>query len=93
MNLRQRRPKTLRIVLGSATLAQYPQGGGHWSVYLQYLLALRELGHDVFMLELLPRCGRPEIDRRRIGVFFARLNRFGFGENCAVLLHDDEETT
>jgi hypothetical protein len=78
----------MKIVLGSGALAGYPQGGGHWSWYLQYPVGLRALGHDVFWLELLPRSGRPNIDNRRIGIFFARMRRLGFGERCAVLLHD-----
>ena len=78
----------MRLVLGINTLAAYPQGGGHWSVYLQYLLGLRSLGHDVFLLDLLPKSGRPETDHRCIGVFLARMHRWGFRESSAVLLHD-----
>src|SRR5665811_148656 len=78
----------MNIVLGSGALAAYPQGGGHWSWYLQYPIGLRALGHDVFWLELLPKSRRSNIDDRRIGVFFARMRRLGFGERCAVLLHD-----
>ena len=33
--------KKQKIVLGSSTLATYPEGGGHWSVFLQYLLGLQ----------------------------------------------------
>jgi hypothetical protein len=61
---------------------------GHWSCYLQYPIGLRALGHDVFWLELLPKSRRTNIDDRRIGIFFARMRRLGFGERCAVLLHD-----
>jgi hypothetical protein len=78
----------MKIVLGSSRLAAYLQGGGHWSWYVQYLLGLRALGHDTFFLELLPKSHRPDIDDRCISVFFARMRRLGFGERCAVLLHD-----
>ena len=48
----------LRIVWGNGgSMASYPQGGGHWMVRLQHLLGLRNLGHDVFLLELLRSTG------------------------------------
>ena len=43
----------MRIVLGNSSLARYPHGGGHWAVRLQYLLGLRDLGHEILLLELL----------------------------------------
>jgi hypothetical protein len=78
----------MKVVLGTATLAGYPPGGGHWSVFLQYLLGLRALGHEVFLLDLLPSSGRADIDGRRIGLFLARMDRWLFRGSCAVLLHD-----
>jgi hypothetical protein len=80
----------MRIILGSNALAGYPQGGGLWSIYLQYLLGLRALGHDVFLLEVLRRSPRPELDRRGIGIFLERLRRWGFGNRSALLLYDGE---
>src|SRR5262249_54226377 len=41
------------IFIGSAFVAQYPTGGGVFWVPLQYLLGLRELGHDAWWLEML----------------------------------------
>ena len=42
-----------RIIVGSGFVAHYPQGGGMFSVVLQYLLGLRRLGCEVCWLELL----------------------------------------
>ena len=42
----------LRIVLGNSSLTAYPEAGGHWTCFLQHLLGLRDLGHDVFWLEV-----------------------------------------
>jgi hypothetical protein len=80
----------LKIFIGSAGLAKYPEGGGHWSWHLQYLLGLRALGHDVFLLELLPQSGRLDVDRRRIAIFFARLRRIGFNGCCALVLQNSD---
>ena len=47
-------------------MARYPQGGGHWSVSLQYLFGLRCLGRDFFWLELLRSIGSRRRDLRLI---------------------------
>jgi hypothetical protein len=77
----------LRIVLGNSSLADYPEGGGHWSVFLQYLLGLADLGHDVFLLELLWSAGEGR-DEEWIGAFFDRLQQYGLQDRAAILLWD-----
>ncbi len=86
-------PSSLRILLANRTLACYPQGGGHWACFLQYLLGLKALGHEVFWLEILRSSGNPARDRRLIAIFFNRLRKYGFEGRCALLLcrsHLDE---
>jgi hypothetical protein len=78
----------LRIVLGNASLASYPHGGGHWAALLQYLFGLAELGHDVFWLEVMLSDGNRVRDQRWMNIFFRRFERYGFGDRCAVLLFD-----
>jgi hypothetical protein len=79
----------LQIILADGSLALYPQGGGHWSVLLQYVLGLRNLGHDVIWLELLPSSGDPATDRRLIRRFFRRFHAYGAGARCALLCFDE----
>jgi hypothetical protein len=79
-------PSKLRIVLANGSLAKYPKGGGHWSVFLQYLLGLDALGHSIFWLELLKTTGDKARDQKLIRIFFARFHRYGFGSRCALLL-------
>jgi hypothetical protein len=76
-----------RIVLGTAFLADYPDGGGHWNWLLQYLLGLRALGHDVFLLDVLTSTGDQAADRRLIRRFFERLARYDLRSISAVLVH------
>jgi hypothetical protein len=78
----------LLIALGNGTLASYPQGGGHWSCFLQYLYGLRALGHDVFWLETLASTGKDTRDQRLISIFFGRLKRYGFNDRAALLVYD-----
>src|SRR5439155_25952930 len=72
--------------LAGGFLASYPEGGGHWMGFLQYLLGLRELGHDVLWLELLASSGDPVRDTTRIEAFFGRMQEYGLRDVCAVLL-------
>jgi hypothetical protein len=78
----------MHIVLGNSSLAQYPQGGGHWVVRLQYLLGLRALHHEVTLLELLWSTGDTNRDEGLIGSFFSRMNHYGLQNNCILLLFD-----
>jgi hypothetical protein len=81
----------VRIVLADGgSLAGYPQGGGHWSCFLQYLFGLHALGHDVFWLEVLRSTGNGLQDQQRIKTFLRRFNHYGFGNRCAVLLYDQD---
>lgn len=82
----------LRIVLANNTLASYPQGGGHWSCFLQYVFGLNAMGHDVFWLEVLTSTGNPTRDQRLIDIFFGRFNRYGFRDRCALLFYDKQVT-
>jgi hypothetical protein len=82
----------MRIVLGDSSLASYGKGGGHWSVYLQYLLGLRALGHDVSLLELLPASGDTQKDDARAERFFQHLARYGL-EHAATLLVVERAST
>jgi hypothetical protein len=76
------------IVLGNATLASYPEGGGHWMVFLQYLLGLRKLGHDVKFIECLKSTGIRATDEERIQSFFKRFKEYDLDRYCYLLLFD-----
>jgi len=86
------RDSTLRIALANRTLAGYPQGGGHWTCFLQYLFGLKALGHHVFWLEILRSSGNAVRDRRLIDIFFGRFQEYGFKDRCALLLYGDHMT-
>jgi hypothetical protein len=57
-------------------------------VRLQHLLGLKDLGHDVFLLELLRSTGDTHRDRQRIKSFFGLLQPYGLNNKCALLLFD-----
>src|SRR5216117_3826865 len=74
----------LHIVLGGG-VADYPVGGGHWSVFLQYLLGLKALGHDVFWLDFFKSSGDSRWDKQCIDLFFRRFRYYGLHGSAAVL--------
>jgi hypothetical protein len=80
----------VRLVLAGG-LARYPEGAGNWVCFLQYVLGLRDLGHDVFWLDLLPSTGQSARDERLINVFFTRFKEYDLRDRCAVLLLAGQE--
>lgn len=82
------KPDKLRIIV-SGYLAQYPLGGVAWD-YVQYVLGLAKLGHDVFYLEdthqwpFSPTTGGVAKDCEENVVYLRRLmDSFGLGERWA----------
>ena len=73
------------IFLASGFAAKYRQGGGNFSVPLQWALALKRLGRDFVWLEILPASKDPAHDRACIRSFRERLRQHGL-ENRYCLL-------
>jgi len=74
------------IFLGCGFAAKYPEGGGNYSVPLQWMLGLRRLGLDAIWIELLPATPDAREDESRIRIFQRRLHEQGLkGSYC--LLH------
>jgi len=42
------------VVISPFNVLNFPEGGGHFWVYMQYAQGLRELGCDVYWLEAFP---------------------------------------
>jgi hypothetical protein len=80
----------LRIVVGNSSLARYPQGGGHWTVRLQWLLGLRDLGHDAVLLALFWSHHDTGRDEERVSLFFSQLRPYGLDDRCALLVFDND---
>jgi len=80
-------------ILVGGSVAQRPGSGGHTWVFLQYLLGLRRLGHEVVLVDRLEEdmcldaAGRPcdVEDSENLRYLAAVMERFGLGERWAVL--------
>ena len=75
----------MTIFLGCGFAAKYPEGGGNFSVPLQWMLGLRRLGLDAVWLELLPATADAREDEARIRNFQRRLREHGLqGRYCLL---------
>src|SRR5437588_7541973 len=75
----------MTIFLGCGFAAKYPEGGGNFSVPLQWMLGLRRLGLDAVWLELLPGTAGAREDQSRMRIFQRRLRDHGLKDSYCLL--------
>ena len=72
------------VFIGCGFAAKYPEGGGNFSVPLQYLMGLKRMGRRGVWLEVLQESGNPEKDVQCIRTFRRRMTLYGI-EYCLLL--------
>src|SRR5439155_25419328 len=73
-------------------VANFPEGGGHFWVYMQYVQGLSRLGCEVYWLEQFRHGKDPDRDARAMAMFFERMERFGLaGRVLLYTLGDGED--
>ena len=72
------------VVLCAYNVANFPNGGGHLWVYMQYVFGLKRLGCDVYWLECFRRTKDPRRDAAAIDSFFARLASLGMADHVIL---------
>src|SRR5512144_1513483 len=77
------------VFVGSAFVAQYPEGGGNFWVPLQWVLGLRDAGVDAIWYELLWTRGTPERDRECIDAFLRYVAELGVADRTVLLYFPD----
>lgn len=75
----------MTVFLGGGFAAKYLEGGGNFSVPLQWMLGLRRLKLDAVWLELLPGCGNRKLDHRKIDNFVRQMRAHGLAGRYALL--------
>jgi hypothetical protein len=73
------------IFLGCGFAAKYREGGGVFSVPLQWMLGLKRLKFDAIWLEIFPGTGNEIADRRAIRSFKTQLRSHGLAQNYCLL--------
>ena len=78
----------MTVFLGCGFAAKYREGGGNFSVPLQWMLGLRRLKQDAIWLELLPATGDRVADARCIANFQRQLRAHGLARRYCLLYQD-----
>ena len=65
------------VVVAPSNVASFPEGGGHFWVYMQYVQGLRSLGIDVYWLERFRPSGDSRRDSMALELFEGRMASFG----------------
>jgi hypothetical protein len=61
------------VVISPYGVVRFPEGGGHFWVYMQYVLGLRQLGCDVYWLEHFLSSGNRQQDAVVLSTFVTRM--------------------
>ncbi len=83
----------MTVFLGCGFAAKYREGGGNFSVPLQWMLGLQRLKLDAIWLELLPGTDDPEADRARIENFQRQMRAHGLAGRYCLLYQKQAATT
>jgi hypothetical protein len=81
------------IFLGCGFAAKYREGGGNFSVPLQWMLGLRRLKLDAIWLELLPATDDQRADQARINNFQRQLRAHGLAGRYCLLYQKPAAST
>lgn len=80
------------VVMSVYKVASFPEGGGHFWVYLQYALGLRRLGCEVYWLEQLRPARDPERQAYVLATFHERMKQVGLeGQALLYTLNDSPD--
>jgi hypothetical protein len=78
------------VVISACNVASYPDGGGHFWVYMQYAQGLRNLGVEVHWLERIRHGEGACSDSSALQRFYERMERYGLGGKA--ILYDCSES-
>ena len=82
----------MTVFIGCGFAAKYLQGGGNFSVPLQWMLGLRRLKKDAIWLEHMPSEGNSAEDKRKIDNFRRQLRAHGLADRYCLLYHEKPES-
>ena len=81
------------VVIAPCNVAGFPEGGGHFWVYLQYALALQQLGCEVYWLEAFRTKGRERQEQAALETFLGRMQRWGLSDKVIIYRTDAENAS
>src|SRR5712691_9185899 len=82
--------QTMTVVISVYKVANFPDGGGHFWVYMQYAQALRRLGCDVYWLEQFRPVRDSEQEAHLLSSFLDKMKRFGLEGKTLLYTRDGQ---
>ncbi len=79
------------VVLSPFDVIGFPDGGGHFWVYMQYAQGLRRLGCDVYWMEQIRHRKNPEREAQALERFLERMEQFGMRERLLLYTLDADD--
>jgi hypothetical protein len=80
------------VVISPSNVATFPEGGGHFWVYMQYVQGLRQLGYEVYWLERFQSSGDREQDELKLSTFYKRMERYELGGKVILYSIQDSKS-
>ena len=72
------------VVVSATNVVGFPEGGGHFWVFMQYVQGLRSIGCDVWWLEEVHEAASGDVDPGLIATFLERLDRFAMRDRAIL---------
>jgi hypothetical protein len=79
------------VIVSPYHVASFPEGGGHFWVYMQYVLGLRQLGCQVYWLEKFSLDPEGAQGKAALQIFSARMQKFDLQNN--FILYNAQENS
>src|SRR4051812_24631604 len=80
-----------KVVISSTGVVNFPEGGGHFWVYMQYVHALRAMGCDVYWLERLYSTGDERKDADLAAAFQRKLTQRDMAGRALLYKQDQQQ--
>jgi len=72
------------VVLSPFSVVNFPEGGGHFWVYMQYAQGLLRSGCEVYWMEWFRSQGSEQLDGILLAPFLARMGKFGLNDRLIL---------
>jgi hypothetical protein len=72
------------IIVSPYNVVNFPEGGGHFWVYMQYVQGLLRTGCDVYWLEEFRPTKNPQMDASLVAAFVDRMQRCGMSDRLIL---------
>lgn len=77
------------VVVSTHNVVNFPDGGGHFWVYMQYIEGLRRAGCDVYWLEQFRPSKYTQYNAELIASFVERMHHWGMGDRLVLYVLPD----